>query len=103
MKTIDIPVSRAKDFLADRMVHNLLQTDEMELIRLVRYDGIGGFEKMSNEEIFAHLANIFSEFKLIQLVSSTKNLLVVGVKDEYAANEKEILVDIARMIQTKFY
>lgn len=102
MKTHTISISRAKDFLARRMVNNLLQIDEEELYQLIRYESVGGFEKMTNEEIFMHLEKIFPEFKFIQLVGNTKNLLEVGVKEEYKDTENEIMVDIGRIIQLKF-
>ena len=102
MKTCNISISRAKDFLAKRLVHNMMQIDEDELYQLVRYESVGGFEKMSNEEIFIHLEKIFPEFKLIHLVGATKNLLEVGVKEENSQSENDIMVDIARIIQLKF-
>lgn len=102
MKTHTISISRAKDFLARRMVNNLLQIDEEELYQLIRYESVGGFEKMTNEEIFMHLEKIFPEFKFIHLAGATKNLLEVAVKEEYRDTENEIMVDIGRIIQLKF-
>ncbi len=102
MKTHTISISRAKDFLARRMVNNLLQIEEEELYQLIRYESVGGFEKMSNEGIFMHLEKIFPEFRFIQLAGATKNLLEIGVKEEFKDTENEIMVDIGRIIQLKF-
>jgi hypothetical protein len=52
MKTHSISISRAKDFLAKRLVRNMLQIEEEELYNLIRYESVGGFEHMKNEEIF---------------------------------------------------
>ena len=102
MKTHSISISRAKDFLAKRLVRNMLQVEEEELYNLIRYESVGGFERMTNEEIFTHLVEIFPEFKFIQYVSASKNLIEVSVKEEYAPSENGIMTDIARIIQMKF-
>jgi hypothetical protein len=102
MKTLSISISRAKDFLAKRLVRNMLQIEEEELYNLIRYESVGGFEKMSNEQVFSHLVDIFPEFKFIQFVGETKNLIEVSVKEEYAQSQEGIMTDIARIIQMKF-
>jgi hypothetical protein len=102
MKTHSISISRAKDFLAKRLVRNMLQIEEEELYNLIRYESVGGFEHMSNEEVFSHLVEIFPEFKFIKYVGATKNLIEVGVKEEYIQSESGIMTDIARIIQMKF-
>jgi len=102
MKTHSISISRAKDFLAKRLVRNMLQVEEEELYNLIRYESVGGFEQMTNEQIFSHLVDIFPEFKFLQLVGATKNLIEVGVKEEYTQSQEGIMTDIARIIQMKF-
>lgn len=102
MKTHSISISRAKDFLARRLVHNILQIEEDELYMLIRYESVGGFEKMTNEEVFMHLEKIFPEFRFIHLMGATKNLLEVAVKEEFLQSENEIMIDIGRIIQLKF-
>jgi hypothetical protein len=102
MKTLSISISRAKDFLAKRLVRNMLQIEEEELYNLIRYESVGGFEHMTNEQIFAHLVEIFPEFKFIKFVSASKNLIEVGVKEEFAQSDTGIMTDIARIIQMKF-
>ncbi|MFN8208975.1 MAG: hypothetical protein U0T82_16435, partial [Bacteroidales bacterium] len=102
MRTVKIAVERTKEFLAERLVNNLLQESEESLTRLVRYESLGGFEKMSDEEIFHQLAQIFPEFNLLKLVDSLPGFMIVGVKEETMEQEDEILVDISRIIQMKF-
>ena len=102
MATLSISISRAKDFLAKRLVRNMLQVEEDELYNLIRYESVGGFEHMTNEQIFSHLVDIFPEFKFLKYVGETKNLIEVGVKEEYAQSESGIMTDIARIIQMKF-
>ena len=102
MNTHNISISRAKDFLAKRLVRNMLQIEEEELYNLIRYESVGGFERMTNEEVFSHLVEIFPEFKFIKYIGATKNLIEVGVKEEYLQSESGIMTDIARIIQMKF-
>src|SRR5271157_2561391 len=102
MNTHNISISRAKDFLAKRLVRNMLQIEEEELYNLIRYESVGGFERMTNEEVFSHLVEIFPEFKFIKYKGATKNLIEVGVKEEYLQSESGIMTDIARIIQMKF-
>ena len=102
MATLSISISRAKDFLAKRLVRNMLQVEEDELYNLIRYESVCGFEHMTNEQIFSHLVDIFPEFKFLKYVGETKNLIEVGVKEEYAQSESGIMTDIARIIQMKF-
>jgi hypothetical protein len=102
MRTVKIDIGRTKDFLADRLVHNILQEDEKTLIHIVRHEGLGGFDKMSDSEIFTQLVEIFPEFELIYLADTIPGYLIVGVKEEHMEQEEDILVDIVRIIQMKF-
>ncbi|MFP4059774.1 MAG: hypothetical protein ACOCXD_00600 [Bacteroidota bacterium] len=101
MKTLDISKIRAKEFLAERLVFNILQTDEQELIKKFLYEPLGGFDKMDGKSLFHQLQEVFPEFSLIEYKGEDPKNIQVKVTGEHAASENDILVDIKRIIQMK--
>lgn len=101
MKEILLPKNKVKNFLAEKLTREVLQLDEHRIYSLIRYEGIGGFNKISDGDLFVKLVELTPEFKLLKIVRSDTDNLVVSIKDEFAEKEDEILVDINRIIQTK--
>jgi hypothetical protein len=101
MKEILLPKNKVKNFLAEKLTREVLQLDEHRIYSLIRYEGIGGFNKISDGDLFVKLVELTPEFKLLKIVRSDTDNLVVMIKDELAEKEDEILVDINRIIQTK--
>ena len=102
MEKVIIPKDRVKDFLAERLTSNILQADESTLFDILRYEGIGGFEKLNDDELFGNLQDAIPEFNLLHVAGNDKHNLILEVREENSANEKDILIDIRRVIQTKF-
>ncbi len=101
MKEILLSRNKIKNFLSERLTAEVIQLDEEKIFSMIRYEGIGGFGKMSDNDLFVRLLEAIPEFKLIKLVSTDQNNILVSIKEEYAKNEDDILVDITRIIQMK--
>lgn len=102
MNTVSLSKQKIKDFLANQLMNYMLQIDESTLYEILRYDGIGGYENLTDKQIFSELVDTIPEFKLLKLKDSTDKELKLTVDTEYESNEEAILVDIKRIIQTKF-
>lgn len=92
---------KLKNFLAEIVANNILQTNEEELFKIIRYDGIKGFEQYNDEELFNVLNDIIPEFRLTECVKIDNNNFHIGIKKEHAMNEEDIKIDITRIIQMK--
>lgn len=101
MKVAKVPRTKIKDFLAHRLTHNVLQTEEPALFEILRYECIGGFENMADQEIVSNLMEAIPEFKLLEFVDGDKQNIHLKVKEEYKDTSEDIMVDIHRIIQTK--
>jgi len=101
MKEIILSRNKVKNFLAERLTGEIIQLNEERIFSLIRYEGIGGFGKMSDNDLFVRLVEAIPEFQLIKLISTDQNNLVVSIKDEFAQTEEDILIDITRIIQMK--
>jgi len=101
MKEICLNKSKIRDFLADRLTNQILQLDDHIILSLIRYEGIGGYEKKSENELFVQLVEAIPELQLLKLQRSDHFNLFVTVKEEFENNEDDILIDINRAIQTK--
>jgi len=101
MKEIILSRNKVKNFLAERLTGEIIQLNEEKIFSLIRYEGIGGFGKMSDNDLFVRLVEAIPEFQLIKLISTDQNNLVVSIKDEFAQTEEDILIDITRIIQMK--
>ena len=101
MSTVEIPKVKIKDFLARRLTRNVLQTEESELFDILRYESIGGFEKMTDREIVKNLIEAIPEFNLLKFLKSDQQNIHLKVKEKYSNTSDDILIDIHRIIQTK--
>jgi hypothetical protein len=102
MKEIVLVKNKVRNFLAERLTQEVLQLDEHRIYSLIRYEGMGGFNKISDGDLFVKLVEAIPEFKLLRILKSDNDNLITVLKDEYLEKEDEILVDIIRVIQTKF-
>jgi hypothetical protein len=101
MKEINLSRNKVKNFLSQQVTQQILQMNEERIFSLVRYEGIGGFGKMSDNDLFVLLVETIPEFQLLQLVRADDNQIILSIKSEYAKTEDDILVDITRIIQLK--
>jgi hypothetical protein len=101
MKELLLSRNKIKNFLSERLTYDILQMDEKKVFSLIRYEGIGGLEKTSDNDLFVRLVEIIPEFKLLQMVSVDQNNIAISLKEEYEENEEAILIDITRIIQMK--
>lgn len=102
MNTVSLPKSKVKDFLANQLMNYILQIDEGSLYEILRYDGIGGYENLTDKQIFSDLVETIPEFKLLKMIDSNDKEIKLSVIKDHEDNEDAILVDIKRIIQTKF-
>lgn len=101
MKEILLSRNKIKNHLSENLTNQVLQMNEERIFSLIRYEGIGGFSKISDNDLFVRLVEIIPEFQLVKLVAADQNQIIVSVKDEYAETEDEILIDLTRIIQMK--
>lgn len=101
MKEIMLSRNKIKNYLAENLTSQVLQMDEERIFSLIRYEGLGGFSKISDNDLFVRLVELIPEFQLIRLINADQNHIIVSVKEEYNDTEDEILVDITRIIQMK--
>jgi len=101
MKEILLSRNKVKNFLSEQLTSEIIQLDEEKIFSLIRYEGIGGFGKMSDNDLFVRLVETIPEFQLIKLINADQNNIIVSIKDEFSENEDDILVDITRIIQMK--
>jgi len=98
MKTLQISKNRARNYLAERMARNIIDTDIEDLITVIRYNSIGGFEQFDDFDLFENLVAAMPELELVFLVESDDHFLYVGVKPKYINEEDPILVDVQKII-----
>jgi hypothetical protein len=101
MKELLLSRNKIKNFLSERLTYDILQMDEKKLFSLIRYEGIGGLEKISDNDLFVRLVECIPEFKLLQMINVDQNNITISLKKEYEENEDAILIDITRIIQMK--
>ena len=101
MKEILLSRNKIKNFLSERLTQTVLQTNEETIFSMIRYEGIGGYAKISDNDLFVQLVESIPEFQLLRLINSDQNHIIVSVKSDHAATEEDILIDITRIIQMK--
>jgi hypothetical protein len=101
MKEIILSRNKVKNYLSEHLTHLVLQMNEERIFSRIRYEGIGGFGKISDTDLFVLLVEAIPEFQLLRLINADDNHVILTVKEEYTETEDDILVDITRIIQLK--
>jgi len=99
MKSIQISKNRAKEYLAEKLAKNILQSEVNDLVLVLRYNALGGFEILSDEDLFENLIAAFPELELVHIVKSDDNFIYLGVNPKNKKDEEGILVDIKKITQ----
>ena len=99
MKSIQLSKNRVKDFLSEKLAKNILQSELSDLVLVIRFNALGGFEFLSDEDLFENLLAIVPELELVRLVNADDNFLYLGVKKQNLDDEEDILKDVRKIIQ----
>lgn len=99
MKSVAVSKSRVRDFLATNLAHNIIDAEIEDLILVLRYNALGGFEFLSDEDLYENFAVSLPELSFMELTSADDQLLHLSVRKEHADDEDNILIDIKRRLQ----
>jgi uncharacterized protein YehS (DUF1456 family) len=99
MKKLQVSKNKVKNYLSERLARSIVDADENALITVLRYNAIGGFEYLSDEDLFEFLSTSIPELDFLQLAGSDEEYLHLAVKKEYRDEEDAIVIDIQRAIQ----
>lgn len=100
MKTVAILKSRVRDHLAEKLAHNILNANIEDLILVLRYNALGGFEFLSDDDLFENFAAALPELAFMELAGiDDEEKLVLAVKKEHRDEEDGILNDVRRVLQ----
>lgn len=99
MKSIQLSKNRVKDFLSEKLAKNILQSELSDLVLVLRFNALGGFEFLGDEDLYENLLAVLPELELVRLVNADENYLYLGVKKHNIDDEDEILKDVRKIIQ----
>ncbi len=99
MKTLKISKNRARDFLAEKLARSIINSELEDLITVLRYNAMGGYERLDDFDLFENLVAALPELELVFLAETDEHYIYVAVKPDYKAEEDAIIVDIRKVIQ----
>lgn len=99
MDSISISKSRVRDYLAQKLANNIINAEIEDLLIVLRYNALGGFEFLSDEDLFENFAAVIPELHFVEMIDTDDEMLYLAVKAEHAADAQEILVDVRRALQ----
>ncbi len=102
MKSIQVSKNRVREYLAEKLAKNVLQSEISDLVLVLRFNALGGFEFLSDEDLFENLIVAIPELDLLQLAKSDDNYLYLGVKPQNKEEEDEIIIDIKKILHIIF-
>ena len=102
MKSIQVSKNRVKEYLAEKLAKNVLQSEISDLVLVLRFNALGGFEFLSDEDLFENLIVAIPELDLLQLSKSDDNYLYLGVKPQNKDEEDDIIIDIQKILHIVF-
>jgi len=102
MKSIQVSKNRVREYLAEKLAKNVLQSEISDLVLVLRFNALGGFEFLSDEDLFENLIVAIPELDLLQLSKSDDNYLYLGVKPQNKEEEDEIIIDIQKILHIIF-
>lgn len=99
MKTLKISKNRARDFLAEKLARNIIQSEIEDLVTVLRYNALGGYERLDDFDLFENLVAALPELELVFLAETDEHYLYVAVKPDNINEEEAILIDVRKVIQ----
>lgn len=99
MKTLKISKNRARDFLAEKLARSIINSELEDLITVLRYNAMGGYERLDDFDLFENLVAALPELELVFLAETDEHYIYVAVKPDYKIDEDAIIVDIRKVIQ----
>ncbi|MDD4386025.1 MAG: hypothetical protein PHD06_12695 [Bacteroidales bacterium] len=99
MNTLKISKNRTRDFLSEKLARNIIQSELEDLISVLRYNSLGGYERLDDFDLFENLVAAIPELELVFLAETDEHSLFVAVKPEYKNEEDAILIDMKKTIQ----
>lgn len=99
MNTLKISKNRARDFLSEKLAQNIIQSELEDLVSVLRYNALGGFESLDDFDLFENLVAALPELELVFLAETDEHSLYVAVKPEYKNEEDAVLIDMKKTIQ----
>ena len=99
MKTLKISKNRARDFLAEKLAKNIIESNLEDLVSVIRYNALGGFEHLDDFDLFENLVAAIPELELVFLAETDEQSLHIAVKPDNRDEEEAILVDVRKVVQ----
>ncbi|MDY0198778.1 MAG: hypothetical protein RBR68_13280 [Tenuifilaceae bacterium] len=99
MNMLKISKNRTRDFLSEKLARNIIQSELEDLISVLRYNSLGGYERLDDFDLFENLVAAIPELELVFLAETDEHSLFVAVKPEYKNEEDAILIDMKKTIQ----
>lgn len=99
MKSIRVSKNKVKNFLSERLAKSIINADENDLISVLRYNALGGFEFLSDEDLFEYINAILPELNFVELAGSDDDTLNLSIKKEFKDEEDAIFIDVQRALQ----
>lgn len=99
MKSIRVSKNKVKNFLSERLAKSIINADENDLISVLRYNALGGFEFLSDEDLFEYINAILPELNFVELSGSDDDALNLSIKKEFKDEEDAIFIDVQRALQ----
>lgn len=102
MKVFKLSKDTVKNFLANRIATNILNTPKDELVEIIRFGGMDGLENFTDEDLFDYLVASIPEFRVFRILRHDEHYLVLEIGKEHVNDTDNILTDIKRLIQLHF-
>ncbi|MDD2196125.1 MAG: hypothetical protein PHE03_04350 [Bacteroidales bacterium] len=99
MNTLKISKNRARDFLSEKLAQSIIQSELEDLISVLRYNALGGYERLDDFDLFENLVAALPELELVFLAETDEHSLYVAVKPAYKKDEDAVLIDMKKTIQ----
>ena len=99
MRTLQISKDRARSFLAHKLASNIIKSDIDDLVIVLRYNSLGGFEHLDDFDLFENLVAAIPELELMFLVENSTDTLHVAVKPDFSDEEESIVEDVRKVVQ----
>ncbi len=99
MNTLKISKNRVRDFLAEKLARSIIQSELDDLVSVLRYNALGGYERLDDFDLFENLVAALPELELVFMAETDEHYFYIAVKPDYKNEEEAILVDMRKVIQ----
>lgn len=94
---------KIRDLLAEKLAENIVDARRDDLVKVLRYNSLGGFEILDDGDLIENLIVYIPEFEMLNVLDSDSEKFVFQVSEQFLAKETSIIENISVYLKIIYF